>query len=203
MSCIFFHHQITLVRPAPGSWGLRLQGGVDVQKALAIINVADGSPSEMSGLKVVWIGLILLILGITNSDWRHSAANQRARLQHDDPQGGPGRNCWIWRPGRAPGAAMVSTCSNSSRWQNSLLGFRLTASVAGVWKPGVQLVGAPATGPAPQGQTYTQTSLVANPVEEDSHWDVKHNITAKAFTTGETAPGFRSVAAPVSWAERR
>ena len=63
----------------------------------------------------------------------------------------------------------------------------------------MQLVGAPATGPAPQGQTYTQTSLVANPVEEDSHWDVKHNITAKAFTAGETAPGFRSVAAPVSW----
>ena len=28
------------------------QGGVDVQKALTIINVADGSPSEMSGLKV-------------------------------------------------------------------------------------------------------------------------------------------------------
>ena len=46
------HHQVTLVRPGPGSWGLRLQGGVDVQKALAIINVADGSPSEMSGLKV-------------------------------------------------------------------------------------------------------------------------------------------------------
>ena len=94
---------------------------------------------------------------------------------------------------------MVSSCFYSSRWQNSLLGFCLTASVAGVWKPGVQLVGAPATGPAPQGQTYTQTSLVANPVEEDSHWDVKHNITAKAFTAGETAPGFRSVAAPVSW----
>ena len=50
---------------------------------------------------------------------------------------------------------------------------------AGVWKPDVQLVGAPATGPAPHGQTYTQTSLVANPVPEDSHWDVKHNITAK------------------------
>ena len=71
--------------------------------------------------------------------------------------------------------------------------------LSGVWKPGVQLVGAPATGPAPQGQTYTQTSLIANPVAEDSHWDVKHNITAKAFTAGETAPGFRSVAAPVSW----
>ena len=61
MSCVC--HQVTLVRPAPGSWGLRLQGGVDVQKALAIINVTDGSPSEMSGLKVRWIGSILLILG--------------------------------------------------------------------------------------------------------------------------------------------
>jgi len=65
-------------------------------------------------------------------------------------------------------------------------------------KPGVQLVGAPATGPAAEGQTYTQTSLVANPMPEDSHWDVKHNVTAKAFTPGEAAPGFRSVAAPVT-----
>ena len=55
----------------------------------------------------------------------------------------------------------------------------ILTTFAGVWKPGVQLVGAPATGPAPQGQTYTQTSLVANPVPEDTHWDVKHNITAK------------------------
>ena len=70
--------------------------------------------------------------------------------------------------------------------------------LSGVWKPGVQLVGAPATGPAPQGQTYTQTSLIANPAAEDSHWDVKHNITAKAFTPGDAALGFRSVAAPVS-----
>ena len=74
-------NKVSLVRPGPGSWGLRLQGevgletviiiisstslslshfhrhhipqgGVDVQKALTIINVADGSPSEMSGLKV-------------------------------------------------------------------------------------------------------------------------------------------------------
>ena len=58
-------------------------------------------------------------------------------------------------------------------------GNRTLTTFAGVWKPDVQLVGAPATGPAPQGQTYTQTSLVANPVPEDSHWDVKHNITAK------------------------
>ena len=68
-------NKVSLVRPGPGSWGLRLQGlpvdsdyhlhlcrchhrphipqgGVDVQKALTIINVTDGSPSEMSGLKV-------------------------------------------------------------------------------------------------------------------------------------------------------
>ena len=81
---------------------------------------------------------------------------------------------------------------------NFALGSNLITSFQGVWKPGVQLVGAPATGPAPQSQTYTQTSLVANPVAEDSHWDVKHNITAKAFTAAEPAPGFRSVAAPVS-----
>ena len=68
----------------------------------------------------------------------------------------------------------------------------------GVWRPGVQAVGAPPTGPGAPGQTYTQTSLVANPVPEDSHWDVKHNITAKAFASGEGGAGFRPVAAPVS-----
>ena len=45
--------QVCLSRPGPGSWGLRLQGGVDIQKALCIINVTDGSPSETSGLKVM------------------------------------------------------------------------------------------------------------------------------------------------------
>merc|ERR1711971_1043437 len=64
--------EVTLSRPAPGSWGLRLQGGVDVQKALAIVNVADGSPSEMSGLK---IGDILLqINGQDCSMITHKAA---------------------------------------------------------------------------------------------------------------------------------
>merc|ERR1712212_50911 len=64
--------EVTLSRPAPGSWGLRLQGGVDVQKALAIINVADGSPSEMSGLK---IGDVLLqINGQDCSMMTHKAA---------------------------------------------------------------------------------------------------------------------------------
>jgi len=158
--------EVTLSRPAPGSWGLRLQGGVDVQKALAIINVADGSPSEMSGLK---IGDILLqINGQDCSMMTHKAAQ-------DAIVGSGDRVELLVQRWSAPAPAPQ-----------------------GVWKPGVQLVGAPATGPAPQGQTYTQTSLVANPVAEDSHWDVKHNITAKAFTAAEPAPGFRSVAAPVT-----
>ena len=52
-----------------GQYGQWEHGRLDVQKALAIINVAEGSPSEMSGLKV---GSVLLILGIKNStvlDW--------------------------------------------------------------------------------------------------------------------------------------
>merc|ERR1711971_1262113 len=187
--------EVTLSRPAPGSWGLRLQGGVDVQKALAIINVADGSPSEIFGLK---IGDILLqINGQDCSMMTHKAAQ-------DAIVGSGDRVELLVQRWSAPAPAPQ-----------------------GVWKPGVQLVGSPATGPAPQGQTYTQTSLVANPMVEDSHWDVKHNITAKAlflrdfnvhmcrhivhivhwdvkhnvtakaFTAGESAPGFRSVAAPV------
>merc|ERR1711971_359469 len=158
--------EVTLSRPAPGSWGLRLQGGVDVQKALAIINVADGSPSEMSGLK---IGDVLLqINGQDCSMMTHKAAQ-------DAIVGSGDRVELLVQRWSAPAPAPQ-----------------------GVWKPGVQLVGSPATGPAPQGQTYTQTSLVANPMVEDSHWDVKHNVTAKAFTAGESAPGFRSVAAPVT-----
>jgi len=137
-----------------------------VQKALAIINVADGSPSEMSGLK---IGDILLqINGQDCSMMTHKAAQ-------DAIVGSGDRVELLVQRWSAPAPAPQ-----------------------GVWKPGVQLVGSPATGPAPQGQTYTQTSLVANPMVEDSHWDVKHNVTAKAFTAGESAPGFRSVAAPVT-----
>ena len=167
-----------------------------MQKALAIINVADGSPSEMSGLKVRWIGSILLILGncqigdvllqINGQDcsmMTHKAAQ-------DAIVGSGDRVELLVQRWSAPAPTPQGGKNN--------LFLVFTASFAGVWKPGVQLVGAPATGPAPEGQTYTQTSLVANPVAEDSHWDVKHNITAKAFTAGETAPGFRSVAAPVS-----
>merc|ERR1711971_243976 len=123
--------EVTLSRPAPGSWGLRLQGGVDVQKALAIINVADGSPSEISGLK---IGDILLqINGQDCSMMSHKAA-QDAIVGSGD---------------------LVELLVQ--RWSAP------APAPQGVWKPGVQLVGTPATGPAPQGQTYTQTSLVAKP----------------------------------------
>ena len=70
--------------------------------------------------------------------------------------------------------------------------------VPGVWRPEVRLVGNSTTTPAPPGTTYTQTSLVASPVLEEEHWDVKHNVTAKAFSPAQPAPGFRSVAAPVT-----
>ena len=38
----------------------------------------------------------------------------------------------------------------------------------GTWKPQVELVGGPATTQANPGQTYTKTSLAANPVPEVS-----------------------------------
>jgi len=140
---------------------------VDIQKALCIINVTDGSPSETSGLK---IGDVLL--AINNQDcstMTHKAAQD----------------------------AIVSSGNQVElvvqRWSSAP-----APPAEGVWRPGVQAVGAPPTGPGAPGQTYTQTSLVANPVPEDSHWDVKHNITAKAFAPGEGGAGFRPVAAPVS-----
>ena len=36
----------------------------------------------------------------------------------------------------------------------------------GTWKPKVEIIGGPATDQADPGQTYTKTSLVANPVPE-------------------------------------
>ena len=66
------------------------------------------------------------------------------------------------------------------------------------WTPQVDLVGgAPVTAGVP-GQTYTKTSL-ARPQQEEDHWDVRHNVTAKGFQPAtEGAGGFRSVAAPVT-----
>ena len=44
--------ELTLQRPGPGPWGLRLQGGLDYDKALVISHVTEGTPSSQSGLMV-------------------------------------------------------------------------------------------------------------------------------------------------------
>lgn len=50
--------ELTLTRDQPGPWGLRLQGGVDFERALTVV-VTEGSPSFNSGLRTgdVIIGL--------------------------------------------------------------------------------------------------------------------------------------------------
>jgi len=159
--------EVTLVRPGPGSWGLRLQGGVDVQKALSIMNVTEASPSEQCGLKAG--DVLFQINGQPTGTMTHKQA-QDAIVSSGDR------------------VALVVQRWAPQEGQNA----------PGVWKPNVEQVGGPATCPAPLGQTYTKTSLVAQPPLEDPHWDVKHNITAKAFNPGEPSPGFRSVSAPVS-----
>ena len=44
--------ELTLQRTAPGPWGLRLQGGLDFDKALVISHVTEGTHSSLSGLMV-------------------------------------------------------------------------------------------------------------------------------------------------------
>ena len=44
--------ELTLQRSAPGPWGLRLQGGLDFDKALIISHVTEGTHSSLSGLMV-------------------------------------------------------------------------------------------------------------------------------------------------------
>lgn len=134
------------------------------------MGVNQGSPSEQCGLKS---GDVLLEIN----------GHQAGTMTHKQAQD-----------------AIVSSgdrvCLVVQRWvsQDSQ-----TAPAPGVWKPNVELVGGPATSPAPPGTTYTKTSLqLAQPPPEDSHWDVKHNQTAKAFNPGQTTPGFRSVSAPVT-----
>ena len=41
---------------------------------------------------------------------------------------------------------------------------------------------------------------INNRTEEDTHWDVRHNITAKGFQppSSSDTPGFRSVSAPIT-----
>merc|ERR1712156_932964 len=99
--------EVSLVRPGPGSWGLRLQGGVDVQKALTIVNVTDGSPSEMSGLK---IGDVLLqINGRDCSIMTHKAAQDAIVGSGDQlPMGRPTHSQFGQTCGKASGTARTS-----------------------------------------------------------------------------------------------
>lgn len=57
------------------------------------------------------------------------------------------------------------------------------------WRPKVEVV-----------DGLPRTSLAANKTEEDTHWDVRHNITAKGFQppSSSDTPGFRSVSAPIT-----
>ena len=66
------------------------------------------------------------------------------------------------------------------------------------WTPTVAAVGAAPVRAGVAGDTYTKTSLVKPEAEEDDHWDVRHNVTAKGFQPSGEAPGFRSVSAPVT-----
>jgi len=64
-----------------------------------------------------------------------------------------------------------------------------SSSAPAAWRPKVEVV-----------DGLPRTSLAANKTEEDTHWDVRHNITAKGFqppSSGDS-PGFRSVSAPVT-----
>jgi len=148
--------EITLVRSTPESWGLRLQGGVDLKKVLSIMYVNEGSPSQHCGLKTG--DVILEINGQSTGDMTHQQALDTIVSSGDK----------------------VVMIVQRGGYQDSLV-------IPGMWKPTVEVV-----------DGVTKTSLVAPPVPEDSHWDVKHNITAKGFKSEVTTPGFRSVCAPVT-----
>lgn len=68
----------------------------------------------------------------------------------------------------------------------------------GAWKPSVQVIGGPATVPGGQDTAYTKTSLALQPPPQEEHFDVRHNVVARGFQAGAPAPGFKSVAAPVT-----
>jgi len=166
--------ELTLERQEASPWGLRLQGGVDFEKALTISSVTEGSPSYVSGLRTG--DVLVQINGL-----------EAVLMTHKQGQD-----------------AIISA---GNKVPLVIQRFGAPATPApGTWKPQVELVGGPATTQANPGQTYTKTSLAANPVPEDTHWDVRHNITAKGFQPGAPAapqqssgpPGFKSVAAPIT-----
>jgi len=174
--------ELTLTRQAASPWGLRLQGGVDFEKALSISSVTDGSPSHASGLQTG--DVLLQINGLEAMLMTHKQCQD----------------------------AIISA-GNSVPLVVQRFGGPELPTPPGTWRPNVEIIGGPATDQTDPGQTYTKTSLVANPVPEDTHWDVKHNITAKGFQPGAsslpgpgpvsapavTGPaGFKSISAPVT-----
>jgi len=174
--------ELTLTRQAASPWGLRLQGGLDFEKALSISSVTDGSPSYLSGLKTG--DVLLTINGL-----------EAMLMTHKQGQD-----------------AIVSAGNDVPIVVQRFGGPDIPAA-PGTWRPTVEIVGGPAVNSADPGQTYTKTSLLAGHVPEDTHWDVKHNITAKGFqpaassvpptNTGPVSaltglPGFKSISAPIS-----
>jgi len=174
--------ELTLTRQAASPWGLRLQGGVDFEKALSISSVTDGSPSHASGLQTG--DVLLQVNGLEAMLMTHKQCQD----------------------------AIISA-GNSVPLVVQRFGGPELPTPPGTWRPNVEIIGGPATNQTDPGQTYTKTSLVANPVPEDTHWDVKHNITAKGFQPGASSlpgpgpvsapavtgpPGFKSISAPVT-----
>ena len=206
---------LTLIRTSHQPWGLRLQGGADFEKALTISSVTEGSPSQLSGLQVSMLYTVQISLAtgyVQTGDILLQINGLEAMLMtHKQGQD-----------------AIISAGDNVPLVVQRFGGPDLPAP-PGTWRPSVELIGGPATAPASAGHTYTKTSLAANPVPEvlrlsvplttadypqDTHWDVKHNITAKGFqpstsslpstapapapATAPGPPGFKSISAPIT-----
>jgi len=175
--------ELTLSRATQQPWGLRLQGGVDFEKALSISSVTEGSPSHVSGLQTG--DVLVQINGLEAMLMTHKQ-----------------------------GQDAILSAGNTVPLVVQRFGGPDLPSQPGTWRPSVEIIGGPATAPVSAGHTYTKTSLAATPGPEDTHWDVKHNITAKGFqpnapslpsvapvaapSSAPGPPGFKSISAPIT-----
>lgn len=164
--------ELTLQRPAPGPWGLRLQGGLDFDKALVISHVTEGTHSSLSGLMSG--DVVLEINGQDAGVMTHKQA-QEAII--------------------ACGDQVPLLVQRTQDTPPQLSGIKPPDP----FRPQVEVVGQLPVTPGPPGDLYTRTSLLAPEVPDDDHWDVRHNVTAKGFTASASdTPGFRSVSAPMT-----
>lgn len=166
---------LTLVRTSSSPWGLRLQGGVDFEKALVISNVTEGTPSHQSGLKAG--DVLVQINGLEAALMTHKQAQQAII------SGGNEVGLVVQRTGQGLEAGAPGT------WK---------PEVQIVGGPATSLSSNP-------GQTYTKTSLKIQPQQEEEHWDARHNVTAKAFQPSSSdsngnvyCHGFKSISAPTT-----